>query len=380
MDWSANFGIDIPTRIRFGWGARTQLDALLTELAARSILVVVSPGLRALPLIAQLVEGLGAVRSVSVFTDVRPNPRVSDVQACCARFAGAGIDHIVGIGGGSAMDQAKATAMAMSLGADLADLIGSKDPLPRRSIGLTLLPTTSGTGAEVSWGAIVSHVAIGQKTGLRGRNIAADHAIVDPELTVSAPLGVTLVTGFDVLTHALESFLSRVASVYTAGLSRQAIGIVFEHLPTLQADLQDSQARSALAYASMLMGINLGQASTCLPHRLQYPLGAATDTSHAEGLSALYPAWLRSTLPHAGDKLAECATWVGVSGGGAGFVDALLELRAGLGLQRNLAGLGVDEAMALRFVDEVSGNLANDPGDHSRDAIRRIYLQSLNGS
>jgi len=214
--------------------------------------------------------------------------------------------------------------------------------------------------------------------------VAADHAIVDPNCTLGLPVPLTMRTGFDVLTHATESFLSRKRSEYTTMLSRQAMTTVFEYLPTLQTEPTQLEARTKLAFASMLAGINLALSSTCLPHRLQYPLGALTDTPHAEGLAALYPAWLKSTLPHARAELAEGARWLGLGTNesdeealATAFVERLLGFISEIGMERRLSDFGVDETMAAGMVEQVTGNLAADPGDTSPEALRRIYVSSV---
>lgn len=384
MSWQHPFQIDAPTRIRFGWGVRRDFVDLAENTGARRVLFIVSERALACAPVTALREALRD-RNIETFSfdDVQPNPRTQAVDACAQEYASAGIDHLVGIGGGSALDQAKATAMALATGKSMSELLGLKERLPKRSNLLTLMPTTSGTGAEVSWGAIMTDQETGVKTGLRGRTLAADYAYIDPELTVTAPLDVTMITGFDVLTHALETYLSRKASPYTEGLSRQAIEIVFTRLVRLKADLGDAESRSAMAYASMLMGINLGLSTTCLPHRLQYPLGAATDTSHAEGLASLYPAWLAATRPFAEEKLARCAGWIGVGDGenqssdAKAFQSALIAFMGQIDMRRTMTQLGVNRDMALEFVGRVTGNLSTDPGETSTDALRDIYLRSL---
>lgn len=113
-------------------------------------------------------------------------------------------------------------------------------------------------------------------------------------LTWSMPEKLTMETGFDALAHAIESYLSRKANLHSEQLSLQAIRLIGANLPKLKQDLSDREAREKMSYASMLMGMNLYNVGNCLPHRMQYPIGAATGTSHAMGLAALYPAWIKA--------------------------------------------------------------------------------------
>tara|TARA_R110001599_G_scaffold15131_2_gene64164 strand:+ start:236 stop:1408 length:1173 start_codon:yes stop_codon:yes gene_type:complete len=367
------------TAVLFGEGARHELTGLISGQSDAKVLVVASASSIKRAMVEEMLEALGAVVPVVVWDQVHPNPRTGDIDACLAAHGTSGITHIVGIGGGSALDQAKATAMALHCGMDMTALLARKGPLPDRDNTLVLIPTTSGTGAELSYGAILSNSATGEKLGLRGAAQAADHALVDPELTWSLPLEPSMVTGFDVLTHALETWLSTAATPFTKDLSRGAIARVFEWLPVVHDDLAHAQGRREISYASMVMGYNLALSTTCLPHRLQYPIGAATDTAHAAGLAAIYPAWLSHVLPHAQAKLAECADWIGIAHGqsedarAGAFVQAVFDLQERIGLTPSLTDLGVTEEMAARFASEVTGRLDTDPGYTGPADLEAIY-------
>ncbi|MNR99279.1 Long-chain primary alcohol dehydrogenase AdhA [compost metagenome] len=371
------------SEVIFGEGARHELAPLVAKHASPRVLLIASASALQRADIKALHDALVSVADVKIWDRVTPNPRCSDIDACRQAFAGTAFSHIVGIGGGSAMDQAKATAMALHCQADMADLLTRKSPLPSRANTLILLPTTSGTGAELSYGAILTNDATGEKLGLRGANNAADHALVDPELTYGLPEKDSMTTGFDALTHAIETWLSSTASPYTKDLSRGAIERVFRWLPVVRRDPGDPEARRQMAYTSMMMGVNLALSTTCMPHRLQYPIGAATDTAHAAGLAAIYPAWLDHVLPFASSRLAECADWIGIAVGqdeaerAAAFVAAVKALQRQIDLTPSLADLGVTEDMITHFPPEVSGRLDTDPGYRSPDDIAAIYQKAF---
>lgn len=367
--------IGTATRTLFGEGARARLSSVISAQGDVRVLVVASASALRRAEIAVLVRSVQSVAHVALWDRVQPNPRTTDIDDCLAAYVDAGITHVVGIGGGSALDQAKATAMALSCREPVQELLARKS-LPRRANKLILVPTTSGTGAELSYGAILTNPRTGEKLGLRGENNAADHALVDPELTWTLPVGVSMVTGFDVLTHALETWLSTEATPYTQDLSRGAIIRAFKWLPILHDDPSNREARREMSYASMVMGINLALSTTCLPHRMQYPIGAATDTAHAAGLAAIYPAWLDHVLPHAKEKLDACAAWVG-AGDAGGFVQQLKDLLVRIELTPSLQDLGVDVEMVARFPAEVSGRLDTDPSYRSREDLAAIYNQAF---
>jgi alcohol dehydrogenase class IV len=381
----ASFDIATRTKAIFGEGMRAELGGLIGETAGSTTLVVASASALKRDMTQSIVATLQAQGPVVIWDKVQPNPRVSDIDACLEAHKDSGISHIVGIGGGSALDQAKATAMALDTGLTIAELLKLKPGLPVRRNTLILMPTTSGTGAELSYGAILTDTVSGEKLGLRGANQAADYAIVDPELTYSLPRSEAMITGFDVLTHALETFISTAATPYTTDLSRGAVERVFKHLPMLFDDGSNIEAHAELSYASMMMGINLALSTTCMPHRLQYPIGAETDTAHAAGLAAIYPAWLKHLLPHAEEKLAQCADWIGVGGknqaeSAHNFARATVALLERIELTPTLQELGVTKEAVGRFASEVSGKLETDPSFKARDDLAKIYQDAWSGA
>jgi len=374
------FDIGIPTQIAFGPGSLSRFASVCEEHAWHKALVIASDRMSQRGFAASFLDRLPL--ETQIWTDVESNPRVGTVDECVAEFRDREIDVVIGIGGGSAMDQAKATAVGLRAGSSVAALVRGEAPMPTTKAPLALVPTTSGTGSEASWGAILTDAERAKKGGLRGRVVSADYAFVDPSCTLGLSESITMTTGFDVLTHALETFLSKKRSRYTTMLSRQSMQSVFRYLPVLKSSPRDLGARTEMAFASTLAGVNLALSSTCLPHRLQYPLGALTDTPHAEGLAALYPSWLASTLPHATADLAECARWLGGTASSDRdladwFVQQVDAFMGSIGMLRRLSDFGVDESTAEKLVSQVSGALENDPGDVSSEALRRIYLQSV---
>jgi alcohol dehydrogenase class IV len=351
----------------------------------RRALVIISEGVLRQEFAKELLSDIsGCGVDVEVFSDVEANPRVHTVDACVGEYRNRGMDVIVGIGGGSALDQAKATAVGMTGGSTVTALMRGEAEVPERRLLLVLVPTTAGTGAEVSWGAILNDMERGVKSGIRGPQVAADYALVDPSCTLTVPVEITMVTGFDVLTHGIETFLSRKRSPYTAVFSRQAIETVFCCLPRLREWPDDIEGRTNMSLASLLMGMNLVLSSNCLPHRMQYPVGALTGCTHAEGLAALYPAWLDAVLPFATSDLATCASWVNpesklmdeASAAGA-FVEAVLRFMDEIGMRRRLSDFGIDKSAAIRLADAVDGDLTADPGDTSHPALQRMYAASV---
>ena len=204
---------------------------------------------------------------------------------------------------------------------------------------------------------------------------------MDSVFTDSIPLRVTMETGFDVFAHGMESYLSLAGSPYTRMQSEYGIQIVGKYLPRLFFDLEDKEARDKLSFASMIMGINLGNASTCLVHRLQYPLGAHTDTSHGAGLAALFPAWTsfeHRYAPHMVERGVSLLWGQDICGQQA-CMEKIRCFIEKLELPLSLKALGVKRELLQVMASEVTGNVKNDPASQEEDIIMKLYTMSFDG-
>lgn len=367
------FSFSGPTRIVFGDGVIGEAGKLVSF--SDNILIVAGKSSAARTgHLDKLLAALGEKRT-SVFTGISPNPRISEINAAAAQGLSAGAAAVIGIGGGSALDAAKAVAAAMA-GADLAALLRNDQPAPDNTLPIVCIPTTAGTGTETSQAAILSDEARGIKQGLRGAALIPRIAIVDPELLATLPRAVAAETGFDVLTHALETWVSRRHSALTVLYSRHALSTVFTQLPLFLDDPDHCASRREMALASLLMGWNLANSTTALPHRMQYPVGARTDTSHPAGLAALYPAWsLRAALA-APEPFEFMASLAGESKARAGR-DHLLHFMQSIGVVRRLRDFGLTPEDCPSLAASVSGNLTTDPCDSSLRSLQEIYEASV---
>ena len=362
-----------PTRVVFGDGMIEEAGKHLPF--SENVLVVA--GRNSAARTGHLDKLLAALtgKKVCVFTGVSPNPRLSEINAAAAQGLGAGATAVIGLGGGSALDAAKAIAAAMA-GADIAALLREDKPAPDDTLPIVCIPTTAGTGSETSQAAIVSDEARGVKQGLRGASLIPRVAIVDPDLLATLPDPVAAETGFDVLTHALETWVSRRHSALTAVYSRHAIAAVFKHLPLFLDDRDRRESRRELALASLMMGWNLANSTTALPHRMQYPVGARTDTSHPAGLAALYPAWSRRAALAAPEPFEFIASLAGGSKAMDGR-DHLMQFMQSTGLVRRLRDFGLVREDCPGLAAAVQGNLSTDPCDTSLRSLQEIYEASI---
>lgn len=362
-----------PTRIVFGDGVLAEAGRHIC-FADRVLVVTGKSSAARTGHLDRLLAALSEKR-VTVFTGISPNPRLSEVNEAAEKGRAGGATAVIGLGGGSALDAAKGAAAAMA-GADLAELLRGNKPAPESTLPVICIPTTAGTGTETSQAAILTDEARGVKHGLRGAGLVPRLAIVDPDLLATLPLAVAAETGFDVLAHALETWVSRRASPLTAVHSRHAIAAVFRFLPRLLDDRDHREARREMSMASMIMGWNLANSTTALPHRMQYPIGARTDTSHPAGLAALYPAWSRRAAVAAPDPFRFIASLAGKNDPLSGR-EHLMEFMQSIGLGRKLSDFGLGPADCPELARAVSGDLSTDPIEPSLRTLEAIYEESV---
>lgn len=265
-------------------------------------------------------------------------------------------DCVIGIGGGSILDAAKVLAIQVS---KLSDFSEDSAVLP-----IITIPTTAGTGSETSKGAVVKQC--GMKRTIRSEKILPTMAIVDPRLCQSLPWDLTLYTGFDALTHTIETFMSKKSTPFSRMVSEQTIKDLFSYLPKAKKEFEvegeiSLVVRGKLSFTAMLQGINLAHSSTCIPHRIQYALSTLSEATHAQGLASIYRAWLRVAKPNIG-----------------GFAHQdIIRLMDDLGVTIRLSDIGINEGDIDGIMRKIEGNLELDPCYLGEKTIRDILEGSL---
>lgn len=377
-----NFTWEVPTRIHFG--TNICAEALAKEknsIQGRNVLLVYTGHTLkdngTLDKVKKMLMENGAT-SVLIYCGHGANPEVSEAEEAGKLIRENDINLLVGLGGGSAIDLTKGAAVAAVSDISLSEYLVKGIPAPEKVLPIIAMPTTAGTGSELSKGAILSDKSLKIKGGIRGKSLAPKVAIVDAVFTWSMPKHLTMETGFDALAHAIESYLSKRANLYSENLSLQAIRLIGENLPKLNQNLDDHEAREKVSYASMLMGMNLYNVGNCLPHRMQYPIGALTGTSHAAGLAALYPVWMGEeykVVPHKVENIFKNM---------AGKIphtpiearEIMVCFLTKLGIYKTLNDLGISKKEGPLLVDKISGNLSVDPIGTEKNICRKIYQES----
>ncbi|MBR5598261.1 MAG: iron-containing alcohol dehydrogenase [Lachnospiraceae bacterium] len=330
-------------------------------------------------LIQQAIVEIIGNNKIYIYDKISQNPKLEEVKQAIEIGKERSIDCVIGFGGGSAIDAAKAVAVGIPVEEPIETyLLEGKEPR-KETLPIIAIPTTAGTGTELSKGAIISSTYHRIKTGIRGKNILPKIAIVDDMFTWTVPEKITMETGFDVLAHAIESYVAVKANPFSEMISEKAIQIVGHNLSLLKQDLDNHEARSQMCYASMIVGMNLANVGTCLPHRMQYSIGAYTDTSHGAGLLALYPAWIKYEYEVNQEKINQILNGLGYSKvKSAEEAENMFKVFLNkLDILYLLSDLGIQEQMLDELSGQVTGNLSNDKLSEESDIIKKIFKKAM---
>ena len=338
----------VSPQIVFGPGA---LDAL-NDLAGRHAFVVTDATLVELGLVERVTDRLArAGIGTTLFAEVEPDPSLETVQRGAAAARDAAPDWIVGVGGGSPLDAAKAIWVLYER-PDLhpAEINPIVDLGLRKQARLLTVPTTSGTGAEVTWAIVLSDPDAQCKLSLGNRENVADIAIVDPAMARCMPPRLTADTGLDALTHAIEGYTCAWHTAMTDGICVQAARLIFEALPRAYADGDDLEARETMHNAATLAGLGFGNAMASMAHAAGHALGARYHVPHGRAVGLLLPYTIEYIAAEAPERFAEVASALGCSaateqGAARTLAACLRSLSASLGAPATVAELGISQAV-----------------------------------
>jgi alcohol dehydrogenase len=383
----SEFTFHLPTKIVFKQPA---LDALRAELAVLSIervLLVSDPGLAHLGLVSRFRDGLSEQGFVTTaFTEVSSNPTTTEVSIGLTLADDAKIQAVVALGGGSVIDVAKAIAMLAANGGAYADYQWAGKAITKRSWPLFAVPTTAGTGSEISKVAVILDLDNPFKKGVRSPLMFPHVAILDPALTRSLPPKLTAATGMDAFTHALEAYVGRQANPFTDQLALAALRTVWIALPRAVANGDDIEARERLMLAALRGGIAMDQAGLGLIHALSGPLTSHLHLHHGLANAVIMPYVLSFTLPAVPPerrrKLND-AIGLACDADGDDLVERLTQFVENLGLPTRLSDLDVPlDAVDWGVVADETTQMVligNNPRPASVTDCRAILDQMITG-
>jgi choline dehydrogenase len=314
--------VEIPTRLVHGAGALAQLGDALADLGVRRPLLVTDPGVSAAGLAERALAHLdGAI----VFDQVQPNPDIALVDGAAEIYAEAGCDGLVGLGGGSSLDTAKSIGVVARHGGSIRDYESGQGELARRIPPLVAIPTTAGTGSEVTLWAVITDHDRKIKFNVGGTPLIGPHiALVDPELMLGLPPAVTAATGMDALSHAIECYTCDYNQPFTDAVALLAVDLVSGWLRAAVSDGSNLEARTHMAHAATLGGMAYGTESAGAAHAMSQSAGGVHDCPHGALTARVLGPVCEFNAPALPERYARIAVGLGVDTSGIDELEAAL--------------------------------------------------------
>jgi alcohol dehydrogenase class IV len=378
---------NFPTKIRFGAGVVAELPAYLKDNNLSKPLVVTDPNVANLPFFKQIVQDLSSKGiSVEVFSDIHKNPVKSDVYKGDEAYYGTNRDSIIGIGGGAAIDVARAILLRINHREDLFkydDLIGGDVYVTNDVPHFITIPTTAGTGSEVGRSAIIADDETHQKKILFSPKLIAKIIFADPILTIDLPPFITAATGMDALTHNMEAFLAKNWHPMCDGIALEGIRLIHESLEKAvnkpASDVQYLESRSKMLIAS-LMGAVAFQKGLGVVHSLAHPLSSLLDTHHGLANAVNIPYGMKFNIAGFEDKFRRIARTLDLKDeSGEAVVQYLFELNTKINIPHRLRDIGVKSEHIETLSDLAIADFAhpNNPKPVTREDFKNLYLEAL---
>lgn len=364
--------------IRFGTNQIAHLPNEIRTLGAKRAFIVADPGIVQAKLLDKPLESLRqAGITADVFADVEANPRDTTIDTGCNRLKNFDADVVVGFGGGSALDTAKGIALLTTNGGSICDYDGvdkvHTDPIP-----IIAIPTTAGTGSEVTANAAITNTRSHYKMSVRSPRIIPCRAIVDPTLLASLPRFIAATSGIDALVHAIEGFLSIRSSVISDVFAREAVRLLAANLRPFVANPRNLQAASAMHLGSLLAGVVISNTGTGNDHAIARALGGVCDVAHGLATAILLPPVLAFNAQARPDKMVLIAEDLGLPMMGTPsevarrVVTEAESLLVDLGVPGSLTEIGIQRDVIPDLVDVAIGNVGPNPRRTTRDELRQL--------
>jgi len=377
----------IPPIIKIGSGAFLEVPSILRRLNGKNPLIVtdaffVKQGLPS-RLRTQILE---AGLQCGIFSDTVPDPTTEVIDAGVRAFVEGGHDSLISVGGGSPIDTAKGIGMLAANGGHVRDY-KVPNPIPKAGPPHIAIPTTAGTGSEVTRFTVITDTAKDEKMLIAGISLLPSAAVVDYELTMSMPPRLTADTGTDALTHAIEAYVSRKANTFTDAIALSAMKTIWTELPKAYHEPGNRQAREAMMQAATLAGIAFSNSSVALVHGMSRPIGAFFHVAHGLSNAMLLPAITAFSVDSAVDRYADCARALGITAPSdsssqavAKLVKAIFERNAELQVP-SPKKYGIDEKRFFEAVPTMaaqalaSGSPQNNPRVATASEIEELYKE-----
>ena len=379
--------LPIPTDVHFGYGVSGSLAEQVQSLQARKVFVVTDPGVRGCGIADKVTTTLQrAAIEFAIYDRVTADSGSRLISEAVEELRANGADVVVGVGGGSALDTAKAVAaLATNPGSPL-DYAGLHK-IKTRPLPTIAIPTTAGTGSEVSLWSVFTDDARKLKVAIGGVLMSPTVALCDPELTMALPAGLTASTGMDALAHAVECYTNKACQPISAALALRAIELIGTHLKTATLNGGDRQARYGMMLASTMAGMAMNPTRLGLAHALAMPLGSwDLKIPHSVAIAVTLPIVMEFNHSAAPERFVDVARALGQPADRGPLIDrarcaavAVWSLARAIGIPNGLSEFGLRQEHVPIVVDEAmkSGNVVVNPRESSKDELAEILRRAL---
>ena len=380
-----SFANHLPVKVRFGSGVASTIPDVLDELGASSVFLMVDEDIEAHnPAVAGLLADLEARSGLSIARFDKPaaEPTIAMVDQATDALRSSGATAILAIGGGSVIDTAKAARLCAQLGTDFRGFLASSPGYPVPEVALIAVPTSAGTGSEVSGGSVVSDPEAGKKNGIANANLRAQYALVDPLLTHSMPPSMTANTGIDALAQAIAGMVAKCRTPIGDGIALEAIRMMTPALVAAYRDGTDAEARAAMSCGSMMAGLTMNVSDCSAEHSLGQAIGGITHVPHGLTIGLVLAETLEREAAHVPEVLERVADAMGEpddgSGDGSRAVRAVTRVLAELEFPvlRSL-GLGEEDLNALADLALEDYFITMAPSPWSKDEVIAAFASAL---
>lgn len=341
-----DFSFVLPSTIRYGKGVVKELDAVLNELGTQKVMIVCDQGIIKAGILDKVTAAVGMDKVVLVFSEIEANPKDYNVEAGAAFAIEHRVDTVVALGGGSPIDAAKGMVVLAKQGGAIRDY--ATKPIGADCLPLIAIPTTAGTGSEVTFSSVITDTKENFKFTVKSPNIAAKVALVDPELTYTLPPAITAATGIDALTHAIEGYTATCTEPLAEALGLYAVEYIGKYIERAVANGGDEEARDGMMMGSLLAGLSFSHADVAGVHCMAEALGSIYDKPHGLCNSIILPHMMMECLPFALEKYARVARALGVI-----EADDKRAAKEGIAwIQKTSAAIGLPEFKSLGIAPE----------------------------
>lgn len=378
------FEFSLPQNLFFGQGSVGQLGQVLVNLGSKGVFIISGPHLKQMGIVAKVEDICKAVGvSASAFTETEANPSVETVVKATKAYEESGADCIIALGGGSPMDVAKAVGVVAKYGGSITEYEGG-GKVPGDIVPLIAIPTTAGTGSEVTAFSVITDHSRNYKLTIVSDKLLPSYAILDPDLLTSVPASVAAATGVDAMVHAIEAYLSKASNPFTDSMAEKALELLGRNIRKFVADRTNVEAAGAMLLGSTFAGVAFHFARLGNVHAMAHPVGGFFNVAHGVANAILLPVCLEYNALADDGKYKKIYDFISLNPLKDDFMPELLvreikKLTESFGIPKTLTEVGVTEDKIPQMAKDAmkSGNILVNPRSTKIEDIEMLYRRAL---